>query len=184
MYLSSDNKYTEIFLESIMIRTRTMLKEFTEKLGEQFLKISRINIVNMAMAREAGAKVLLAGDIDRGGLYASFLGTWLTFTPEERRLLAGFLVTGISVGVGVPASWTYISESSETKNRGRNIGISQMAWGIGPLIILLLGWFLAPPTNNAEAPAPDTPKSREAAGERSLPSRAGRISARAPTFST
>ena len=27
-------------------------------------------------------------------------------------LLAGFLVTGISVGVGVPASWTYISESS------------------------------------------------------------------------
>ena len=50
------------------------------------------DIVNMAMAREAGAKVLLAGDIDRGGLYASFLGTWLTFTPEERRLLAGFLV--------------------------------------------------------------------------------------------
>ena len=28
-------------------------------------------------------------------------------------LLAGFLVTGISVGVGVPASWTYISENSE-----------------------------------------------------------------------
>ena len=27
-------------------------------------------------------------------------------------LLLGFLVTGISVGVGVPASWTYISESS------------------------------------------------------------------------
>jgi len=29
-------------------------------------------------------------------------------------LLCGFLVTGISVGVGVPASWTYISESSIT----------------------------------------------------------------------
>ncbi|MDR0810927.1 MAG: MFS transporter, partial [Paludibacter sp.] len=28
-------------------------------------------------------------------------------------LLLGFLVTGISVGAGVPASWTYISESSE-----------------------------------------------------------------------
>ena len=27
-------------------------------------------------------------------------------------LLCGFLVTGISVGIGVPASWTYISESS------------------------------------------------------------------------
>lgn len=61
-------------------------------------------------------------------------------------LLLGFLVTGISVGVGVPASWTYISESSETGNRGRNICISQMAWGIGPLIILLIGTLLAPPT--------------------------------------
>lgn len=75
----------------------------------------------------------------------------VVFTTNFPMLLAGFLVTGISVGVGVPASWTYISESSEINNRGRNIGISQMAWGIGPLIILLLGWFLAPPTNNAEA---------------------------------
>lgn len=61
-------------------------------------------------------------------------------------LLLGFLITGISVGVGVPASWTYISESSETNNRGRNICISQMAWGIGPLIILIIGTLLAPAT--------------------------------------
>lgn len=64
-------------------------------------------------------------------------------------LLLGFLVTGISVGVGVPASWTYISESSETANRGRNICISQMAWGIGPLIILIIGTLLAPATGGA-----------------------------------
>ena len=59
-------------------------------------------------------------------------------------LLCGFLITGISVGVGVPASWTYISESSEVNNRGRNICISQMSWGIGPMIILLLGMLFAP----------------------------------------
>ncbi|MCH5306670.1 MAG: MFS transporter [Prevotella sp.] len=59
-------------------------------------------------------------------------------------LLAGFLITGISVGVGVPASWTYISESSENNNRGRNICISQMSWGIGPMVILLLGMLFAP----------------------------------------
>lgn len=59
-------------------------------------------------------------------------------------LLAGFLVTGISVGVGVPASWTYISESSEVNNRGRNICISQMSWGIGPLCVLFFGMLLAP----------------------------------------
>ncbi|MCR5395265.1 MAG: MFS transporter [Bacteroidales bacterium] len=59
-------------------------------------------------------------------------------------LVCGFLITGISVGVGVPASWTYISESSEVNNRGRNICISQMSWGIGPMIILLLGMLFAP----------------------------------------
>ena len=59
-------------------------------------------------------------------------------------LLAGFLVTGISVGVGVPASWTYISESSEVNNRGRNICISQMSWGVGPMVILFLGMLFAP----------------------------------------
>lgn len=59
-------------------------------------------------------------------------------------LLAGFLITGISVGIGVPASWTYISESSEINKRGRNICISQMSWGYGPMIILLLGMFFAP----------------------------------------
>ncbi len=59
-------------------------------------------------------------------------------------LLLGFLFTGISVGVGVPASWTYISESSEVNNRGRNICISQMSWGIGPMFILLFGMWFAP----------------------------------------
>jgi inositol transporter-like SP family MFS transporter len=59
-------------------------------------------------------------------------------------LLAGFLITGISVGIGVPASWTYISESSEDNNRGRNICISQMSWGVGPMCILLFGMLLAP----------------------------------------
>ncbi|MBQ5997307.1 MAG: MFS transporter [Bacteroidales bacterium] len=59
-------------------------------------------------------------------------------------LLLGFLVTGISVGIGVPASWTYISESSEDNKRGRNICISQMSWGCGPMIILLLGMLFAP----------------------------------------
>lgn len=59
-------------------------------------------------------------------------------------LLAGFLITGISVGAGVPASWTYISESSEVNNRGRNICISQMSWGFGPMCILLFGMLFAP----------------------------------------
>ena len=66
------------------------------------------------------------------------------FATNFPMLLAGFLFTGISVGIGVPASWTYISESSEVSNRGRNICISQMSWGIGPMFILLFGMLFAP----------------------------------------
>jgi len=70
------------------------------------------------------------------------------FATNFPMLLSGFLFTGISVGIGVPASWTYISESSETNNRGRNICISQMSWGIGPMFILLFGMLFAPSDNN------------------------------------
>ncbi len=58
--------------------------------GEVNLKSG--DIVNMNMARYADASVLLVGDIDRGGVYASFLGTYMTLDPVERALLAGFLV--------------------------------------------------------------------------------------------
>ncbi|MFW5845765.1 MAG: cobyric acid synthase, partial [Planctomycetota bacterium] len=50
------------------------------------------DFVNMPMAQHAGAAVLLVGDIDRGGVYASLAGHCETFTPAERRLLAGFLI--------------------------------------------------------------------------------------------
>jgi inositol transporter-like SP family MFS transporter len=59
-------------------------------------------------------------------------------------LLVGFLITGIAVGAGVPASWTYISETSGSTNRTENIGISQFAWSMGPAIIFILGVVLAP----------------------------------------
>lgn len=58
--------------------------------GEVNLKSA--DVVNMNMARYARARVLLTGDIDRGGVYASFLGTWMTFAPWEKELLAGFVV--------------------------------------------------------------------------------------------
>ena len=58
--------------------------------GEVNLKAH--DVVNMRMAEHARASVLLVGDIDRGGVYASFLGTWMTFTNAERRLLTGYIV--------------------------------------------------------------------------------------------
>ncbi len=58
--------------------------------GEVNLKAH--DIVNMQMARYASAPVLLVGDIDRGGVYASFVGTMEVLEQWERQLVAGFLV--------------------------------------------------------------------------------------------
>jgi adenosylcobyric acid synthase len=50
------------------------------------------DIVNMRMAQAAGAACLLVGDIDRGGVFASLLGTVELLDPGERALIRGFIV--------------------------------------------------------------------------------------------
>lgn len=59
--------------------------------------ISEINLrdtdlVNMPMARYAGADVLLVADIDRGGVFASAYGSVALQTPEDRRRIKGIIV--------------------------------------------------------------------------------------------
>lgn len=56
------------------------------------INLQENDIVNMGLARMVDAPVLLVGDIDRGGVYASLLGTWMTLEQQERSLLAGWLV--------------------------------------------------------------------------------------------
>ncbi len=58
--------------------------------GEVNLK--KNDFVNMAMAEYAESPVLLVGDIDRGGVYASFIGTMDVLSEIERKLIAGFVV--------------------------------------------------------------------------------------------
>lgn len=56
------------------------------------INLKENDIVNLKMAEYARASALLVGDIDRGGIYASFLGTWQTFAKQEEKLLTGFVV--------------------------------------------------------------------------------------------
>jgi adenosylcobyric acid synthase len=48
--------------------------------------------VNMGVAREADAPVLLVADIDRGGAFAALFGTWALLPEADRARIAGFVL--------------------------------------------------------------------------------------------
>jgi len=50
------------------------------------------DIVNLRMAHAAGAACLLIGDIDRGGVFASLLGTMQLLNPRDSARIRGFVI--------------------------------------------------------------------------------------------
>ena len=56
------------------------------------INLRQNDFVNMGMAKLAKAPVLLAGDIDRGGVFAQLYGTVELVTPEERSYIKGLVI--------------------------------------------------------------------------------------------
>ena len=76
--------------DSLAAEYDVLLLEGAGSPGEVNLKSH--DIVNTRMAEYAEAHALLVGDIDRGGVYASFIGHFEVMEPWERELTSGFLV--------------------------------------------------------------------------------------------
>jgi adenosylcobyric acid synthase len=56
------------------------------------INIQRYDIANMVLAEKTCAPVIIVADIERGGCFASIVGTMQLLKPAHRRLVRGFLI--------------------------------------------------------------------------------------------
>ena len=67
------------------------------------INLRAADLTNLGLARAAGLPVLVVGDIDRGGVFASLLGTLVALAPEDQRHIAGFLINKFRGDPGILA---------------------------------------------------------------------------------
>ncbi|PIH06113.1 cobyric acid synthase [Clostridium combesii] len=96
---------TAMEYHNLKIKFKDMLKEEFEKLEEDFdivvmegagspaeINLRDRDIVNMGMAELVDAPVLLVGDIDKGGVFASLAGTMLILNEGEKERVKGTII--------------------------------------------------------------------------------------------
>jgi adenosylcobyric acid synthase len=90
-------KYTPNLLKTVAEALERLRAEYDIVVIEGAGSPAEINlkareIVNMRTARMAGAPVLLVGDIDKGGVFASLVGTLELLDEDERSYVKGFII--------------------------------------------------------------------------------------------
>lgn len=56
------------------------------------LNLRASDLVNMSMARDADADIILVADIDKGGVFASTYGSIMLQTPEDKKRIKGIII--------------------------------------------------------------------------------------------
>ncbi len=84
-------------LDPVVSAYRDLRRRFDVVICEGAGSLAEINlrgtdIVNMGFARAVDAPTVLVGDIDRGGVFASFVGSVAVLAPEDQALVQGFIV--------------------------------------------------------------------------------------------
>ncbi|WP_232493793.1 cobyric acid synthase [Novosphingobium kaempferiae] len=78
------------------------------------------DIANMGFAREAQVPVVLAGDIDRGGVIAAVVGTLAVIDPEDAAMIRGFIINKFR---GDPALFADGYAEIERRSGWRGFGV-------------------------------------------------------------
>jgi MFS transporter, SP family, inositol transporter len=107
-----------------------------------------------ANAISAGVGALIGGRLcDRFGrkkiyqydmIFYAFGMLWLVFASQPWMIVVGFVLVGLAVGADIPASWSLIAEMAPRGARGKHSGVAQVLWYLGPVVVLVLFFFLAP----------------------------------------
>lgn len=88
------------------------------------------DIANMGFARAAKVPVVLVGDIDRGGVIASLVGTRAVIDPEDAAMIRGFIVNKFR---GDPALFTDGYTAIEHRTGWRGFGLVPWLSAVGRL---------------------------------------------------
>lgn len=87
-----------------------------------------------------GRKVIYAFDL----LFYAFGVLVIIFSFNAAMLVTGYMLIGLAVGADVPTSWSLIAEFSPKKSRGKLMGLTNIFWYIGPIIMLVLSLVFSP----------------------------------------
>jgi inositol transporter-like SP family MFS transporter len=68
----------------------------------------------------------------------------IALAVNREMLFLGTFVVGLAVGADVPTSLALVGEFAPAKSRGKLLGFTQVAWCLGPVIVLWLALVLAP----------------------------------------
>jgi inositol transporter-like SP family MFS transporter len=72
-------------------------------------------------------------------------GILLVALCQNREMLfIGTFIVGVAVGADIPTSLALVGEFAPDKARGKLLGFTQVAWCLGPVIVLWMAFLLAP----------------------------------------
>ena len=76
-------------------------------------------------------------------LYA-FGTLWMVFAFNTPMLIIGTFLVGLAVGADVPTSLALVGELAPSRARSKLMGLTQVFWSLGPIVVLVLALVLAP----------------------------------------